>query len=220
MDSEYLTVQEKMILGGMNVQEATADVERFLSIEDRGWLKYGNSTNNSLDLIPSLRQYFVYRSRRYYSLDPLARQAIRLWTDYSFGSGISYQSKNVAVKKVLDGFWNSRENRPIMSARGQRKACDKLLVDGEVFFCLFMGEEGKVTVRWIDPLEISEIITDPNDVMAQKYFKRSWMNQQAQCFDTYYRSVDNQDGDCYPDSTGKMISPDVEGYDEALVYHF
>ncbi len=141
---------------------------------------------------------------------------------------MSYQSKNTEVKDILDVFWNSPANRPILSARGQRKGCDKLLVDGEVFFIMFMGAGGEVTIRFIDPLEISEIITDPDDVDSQKYFKRTYLNQQAKCLDVWYRSIFNQEGEPFPDSTGKIISPQMatqdtnvsfQGYDEALVYH-
>ncbi|MGA2159991.1 MAG: hypothetical protein ABSG90_12330 [Dehalococcoidia bacterium] len=201
------------------IAEATSEVERWLSIEDRGWLKYGNPTNNSLDLIPSLRQYFVYRSRRYFALDPLAKHGVRMWTDYAFGSGISFQPKNDSYKETLNDFWYSQKNRPILSAQGQRKASDKLLVDGEIFFAFFISSDGKVTVRWIDPLEISEIITDPEDVYAQKYFKRMWQDQQGKPHETYYRSTDNEDGEPYPDSQGKEISSKTPGYGDALVLH-
>ena len=131
------------------LKEASAAVEQWLSIEDRGWLIYGNPTNNSLDLIPNLRQYFVYRSRRYFAMDPMARQAIRLWTDYTFGNGISFQCKDEKAKTVLDAFWNSQDNRAVMSFRGQRKSGEKLLIDGEIFFAFFRGPGGAVKIRWI-----------------------------------------------------------------------
>ena len=204
---------------GLSITEATSDVERWLSIEDRGWLKYGNPTNNSLDLIPSLRQYFVYRSRRYFALDPLAKHGVRMWTDYAFGSGISFQPKNDSLKQKLNDFWYSPKNRPVLSAQGQRKASDKLLVDVEIFFAFFIGSGGEVTVRWIDPLEITEIITDPEDVYSQKYFKRMWMDAQGKPHDTYYRSTDNQDGETYADSIGKAIDKTTPGYSDALVLH-
>lgn len=204
---------------GKPITEATSEVERWLSIEDRGWLKYGNPTNNSLDLIPALRQYFVYRSRRYFALDPLAKHGVRMWTDYTFGNGISHQPKDESNKPIMDKFWNSAKNRPVLSAQGQRKASDKLLVDGEIFFAFFIGAGGEVTLRWIDPLEISEIITDPEDIYSQKYFKRVWMDAQGKPHDTFYRSTDNEEGGIYPDSMGRAIGPDTPGYDEALVIH-
>ncbi len=195
------------------LKEATSEVEKALSLEDVGWIKLGSG--NTLDLDASKRSNYVTRSRNYYAFDPLARQAIRLWTDYTFGSGISYQSDDEKTKEVLDAFWNSMDNRRLLSAQGQRKSSDKLLVDGEVFFALFLGVGGSVTIRWIDPLEIAEIITDPDDAENVMYYKRTWTNTQGVSKDSYYRSTLNIENKAAKDSLGKSI----QKTEDALVYH-
>jgi len=64
------------------MREATTSVERELSIEDRGWIQMGGT----YDVVGAFeRQNNIRLSRIYYTKDPLARQAIRLWTDYTFG---------------------------------------------------------------------------------------------------------------------------------------
>jgi len=200
------------------LKEASAAVEQWLSIEDRGWLIYGNPTNNSLDLIPNLRQYFVYRSRRYFAMDPMARQAIRLWTDYTFGNGISFQCKDEKAKTVLDAFWNSQDNRAVMSFRGQRKSGEKLLIDGEIFFAFFRGPGGAVKIRWIDPLEIREIITDPGDVVSQKFFNRQWMDQLAVSHDEIYKAWTNDENEEAVNSAHQTVQC-TPGLEDVLVYH-
>lgn len=195
------------------LKEATQSTEDMLNLEDSGWIKLGQTGDASVS--SQFRQESVKYSRIYYAADPLARQAIRLWTDYTLGSGISWRAKDERTQEVLTKFWESPANRTLLSAAGQRKSCDKLLVDGEIFFPLFLGPEGEVTVRRIDPLEISEIITDPDDIESVKYFKRGWTNTQGAVKDSYYRSVENLEGKRVNDSTGKEIFYT----EEALVYY-
>ena len=193
------------------LKEATSDIEKSLAID--GWTALG--TGNMSDLSGTSRSAYVNKSRYMYNFDPLAKQAIRLWTDYAFGSGISWQTKDEAVKTALDKFWNNPANRSVLAAKGQRKASDKALVDGEIFFALFLGPDGEVTIRWIDPLEITEIITDPDDKETVMYYKREWTSTQSVSHTSYYRSHTNIDDEATPDNTGKSIRSTAE----ALVYH-
>ena len=196
------------------LKEALTDAEKALSLEDAGYIKLGSG--NSLEMDGATRSRNVKRSRYYYNFDPLASQAIRLWTDYTFGSGISYSSDNERVQAVLDAFWDNPDNRKLLSESGQRKSSDKCLVDGEVFFALFPGPAGEVKIRWIDPLEITEIISDPDDKESVRYYKRDWVDPQGkQHLDTYYRDIRNKEDIPTPDSTGKMIT----ATEDALVYH-
>ena len=100
-----------------------------------------------------------------------------------------------------------------MSGPGQRKSSDKLLVDGEIFLAVFLGEE--TTIRRLDPLEITEIISDPDDLEDVRYYKREWTTPQRTTKASYYRSMSNEaDKEC-PDSQG--ISR--KSTEDALVYH-
>jgi len=193
------------------IKEATSEIEKSLAIE--GWTKLGS--NNMSDLDGASRVTYTHKSRYLYNFDPLGKQAIRLWTDYSFGSGISWNSDNEKVKSALDKFWKNRKNRSVLSAKGQRKSSDKALVDGDVFFALFMGPDGEVIIRWIDPLEITEIITDPDDIETVMYYKRTWTNTQNVSQESYYRSHTNLDDIATLDSLGKSI----QKTEEAIVYH-
>ncbi|KKL95919.1 hypothetical protein LCGC14_1849750 [marine sediment metagenome] len=112
------------------VQEATRTVEDELAAEDRGWLRAGVATYQIITDIARIEA--INFSRLYYVRDPLAKQAIRLWTDYTFGTGMTWSAEDKPTSKALDDYWNSRANQAVLSARGQRKSSDKLLVDGEV----------------------------------------------------------------------------------------
>jgi len=195
------------------IKEATTTVEKELSIEDEGWTKLGQTGFSAMT--SAKRVDYVKQSRIYHALDPLAHQAIRLWTDYTFGSGMSFNATDEKANKVIQAFWNDRDNRAILSASGQRKDSDKLLVDGEVFFALFLGPKGKAIIRTIDPLEITEIITDKEDINKVLYYKREWYDSQGKGFTSYYRSFDNPKGLPGKDYAGATVGKT----EEALVYH-
>jgi hypothetical protein len=194
------------------LQEATKQVEDMLALEDRGWITLGAVTGEPLT--DADRKLAVSRSRLYAAKDPLARQAIRLWTDYTFGSGIAFATEDEKAQEILSSYWTARRNRSCLSAQGQRTCSDKLLVDGEVFFAMFLGSEGEVTVRRIDPLEITEIITDPEDADSLLYYKREWASSGSSKTD-YYRAFDNIEGRPGKDSAGKEVS----AKDGPVVYH-
>jgi len=197
------------------IKEATAIVEDELKIEDKGWI---NLSSQSGDVISADERILtVKRSRIYYYKDPLGKQAIRLWTDYTFGSGMS-NSAEEKTQEALDTYWLAKQNQNILSARGQRKSSDKLLVDGEVFFALFLGAGPEdITIRRIDPLEIIELVANPEDKEDVRFYKRSWYNSAGKAqTEAYYRSHLNIENTPCPDSLGTERKAE-EG--SAIVYH-
>lgn len=197
------------------IREATVSVEADLALEDEGWINLSGTTGDVISGQERINN--VKLSRLWSAKDPMGKQAIRLWTDYTFGSGMTWSvpEENEATKKALEIFWNSKANQDILSTRGQRKSSDKLLVDGEVFFAIFLGANGEAKIRHIDPLEITEIITNPDDVEDVRYYHRRWMDAQAKQHDTIYRSTSNIKDEAIKDAQGK----EVRKTDDALVYH-
>lgn len=197
------------------IREATASVEKDLALEDAGWINLSGTTG---DVITSAERITNLKLSRLYAIkDPLGKQAIRLWTDYTFGSGMTWSvaEDNETAKKALKSFWDAKANQTILSARGQRKSSDKLLIDGEVFFAIFLGANGEAKIRCIDPLEITEIITDPDDIEDVKFYKRVWSDRQGIQRETIYRSTTNLKNEAAKDAFGNSVQKN----DEALVYH-
>ena len=172
------------------IREATISVERDLALEDLGWISLSGTTG---DVIPAASRITNVKVSRLYSLlEPFGKQAIRLWTDYTFGKGMTWSTEHDNAKKVLESFWDNPQNRTVLSARVQRKSSDKLNIDGEIFYALFLGSKGEVTIRWIDPLEITEIITDPDDREDIRYYKRVWSDTLGQNHTVIYRDWTNE----------------------------
>ncbi len=192
------------------LKEATTQVEAALSLEDQGWINLSAGS----EVIPAAsRKTTVLEARLYGLKDPLAKRAVVLMTDYSFGSGVTWNVDDKKASQVLTDFWYSPDNKSMFSAKGQRKSSDKLLIDGEIFFAVFLGKQ--TTIRRIDPLEITEFITDPDDLENVRYYKREWTDAQSKSHVDYYRSFANLKDEACLDSLGTSH----QKTQEALVYH-
>ncbi len=200
---------------GMLIWEATQSVEDMLALEDKGWINLASPTD---DIITGGAWVANVKLSRLYAVkDPLGKQSIRLWTDYTFGTGMvwSVAEDNKTARKALESFWNAPENKAVLSPRGQRKGSDKLLIDGEVFYAIFLGSGGKVTIRFVEPLEITEIITDTDDKEKVLFYKRSWADPQGNAHATIYRSYTNIKNEKGIDSQGQTVS----ATDDGIIYH-
>ena len=70
------------------IMEATQTVEDQLKLEDSGWLNLSMQTGDVIT--DAARIENLKLSRLYYAKDPLGKQSIRLWTDYTFGPGMEW----------------------------------------------------------------------------------------------------------------------------------
>jgi len=196
-------------------REAMSDVERDLALEDQGWAVSSASTK----AIPGTEQKsIVTRSRQCYYYYPLAKQGIRIWVNYTFGTGLEWSitedgEESKASDEILR-MWSSPSNACVFSTEGQYTSDRKLLVVGEAFFALFIGTE--VNVRLIDPLEITEIITDPDDAENVRIFKRLWTTSTGNSKEAYYPSIYNVKKEGALDSAGIKRTPDKNA---PYIYH-
>ena len=196
------------------IREATASVEADLALEDVGWISLSVTTGDVITAQERITNLKL--SRLYATKDPMGKQSIRLWTDYTFGPGMTSHSDEEKTEEVRKSFWDAKANQAVLSARGQRKSSDQLLIDGEVFFAIFLGAKGAAKIRRINPLEITEIITDPDDIEDVKFYRRQWADAQGKVHnDDYYRSTTNIKNEAAKDAQGKSI----QKTQDALVYH-
>ncbi len=196
------------------LQEAGIGMADFeLARDDAGWLKLG--LGDSTGIPEQTRTLSVKRARAYFARDPLSAQAVRTWTNFTLGRGITFQAKDEHANDILREFWDAPINEPILSNKGQRKSNDKLLIDGEIFF-IFFEAAGKVKIRRIDPLEIIEIITDPNDAETKKLYKRVWVDSQNKTHEAYYLDWANTNKEeTWLDSLGTPQGTNADG----VIYH-
>lgn len=189
-----------------------ADVE--LALEDRGWINFGQ--RNFSELTREQRISLVERSRFYYLRDPLAKQAVRLWTNYGVGTGINYElADDEESTKAIDKFFTYRRNKRFTSSQGQQWLSTKLLTDGELFFVIVEGEPP--VIRLIDCLQITEIISDPDDQEEILGYKRVFQERDGQDKTLYYAdwAADEDKLSSAKDSSGNAIT----FQDKMVIYH-
>ena len=186
-----------------------ADIE--LALDDRGWLVGGKRMAGELD--PLSRQVQVNRSRYYWLRDPLVKQAVRLYTDYAFGaeymSWHAMDEENQPDEETqgkLDKFMKNRANRRITSRAGQRRMSQRLLVDGELFFAFY--EDGNV--RMFDCLQMTDIVTDPDDEDVVVAYKRVTNARSTNPKTLYYKPWDYNEDKYGP--TPKVGASEIQPY--------
>jgi hypothetical protein len=162
MEREYSSreLSEVLLDAVPELRESLTQADIELALDDRGWLGFGQPLPGDFD--QRTRKTIVERSRLFWFTDPLAKQAVRLWTTYCLGNGMSYKAEDTDIQSKLDAFTKNRRNQRMMNPAGQQRTSNKLLIDGEVFFALF-ATEPVPSLRTIDPLQIQKVITDPED---------------------------------------------------------
>jgi hypothetical protein len=197
------------------IKEAFTQADIELALDDRGWLVGGKRMAGELD--PMSRQVQVNRSRYYAIRDPLAKQAVRLWTDYAFGAdAVTWSSDEDGVQSKLDKFMKDRRNRKITSRFGMRRMSHRLLIDGEIFFAIF--EDG--TIRFFDCLQITDIICDPDDDDTVYAYKRVTTGQYGAAPQTlYYKPWDWEEDNFSSIPVDPATKKDITFEDGVVIYH-
>ncbi|MDD5170030.1 MAG: hypothetical protein PHN75_14525 [Syntrophales bacterium] len=120
------------------------------------------TTNPSRDLIPILQDRMVEIAYWLNETNPLAGWLIDITTAFIMGEELPFTADNTDVKAVLDGFWNDPINRmPLYFP----KHVSELHIFGELCFPAFTAKQtGRVRLGYIDPAQIKDVITDPENV--------------------------------------------------------
>lgn len=180
--------QEALTLAA--AQEGIDPVDLALAVEDRGWTKLGNTQNGELPWLT--RRLNIIRARLYWLLDPHATAAVRTWTNYTLGSGMTFKAADAGLQTQLQKFWDNPKNRTVTTAEGQRKHNRRLLVDGEVFYAIFDAEPTPL-IRKIDCIEVTDFVYDPEDSEIIWAFRRERSLPDGTREVLFYRNW------CYPD---------------------
>jgi hypothetical protein len=129
--------------------------------EDEGWRRLTSAdSQRSLD---SLKQERMIEICFYlWENNPMAKWLIDITTNFILAEGMPYEAENEAVKDVLDGFWADPINRMDLYLK---KFVDELFIYGELCLPAFVAEQtGRVRLGYIDPVQIKEAVTDPENV--------------------------------------------------------
>ncbi len=104
----------------------------------------------------------IERSYRQFATNPLAWSIANIGTDYVWDDeGPKIQSFDPDVQKVLDRFWTDDVND--WPGKGSQRVRDLRLYGERIDEAFVRDSDGRVRIGAIDPAEIAEVITDPDN---------------------------------------------------------
>lgn len=162
------------------VQEAVANVklkerlwELELALEDRGWTR--QLAMASTEFSRWGIQQLILIGRLYSMKNPLIKRGVFVSAFYVFGRGVEITSDDDDVTGAIKRFFASPGNQKELGHAGLVEKHKSLQVDGNIFFVFFSNKgTGEVQVRTIDPIEIWDVITDPDDSGTPWFYRRNW----------------------------------------------
>ena len=164
------------------LEEALSDAQLMLSREDIGWASLTGDVTNSGTIPREVIKGKTVQARVHAIMDPLIRRAVALHIGYVWGGGVQIAAKEAAdgqdVNAVVQGFLTDPSNLPgFTSALAQEGRERAYQTDGETFHALFTSPlSGRVQVRSIPCLEVTDVLTNPEDADEVWFYKREWVS--------------------------------------------
>jgi len=165
----------------VGIQEAYASNTRLkeslweleLALEDRGWQR--QLALASLEYSRYGIQQLILMSRLYALKNPLIKRGVYISSYYVFGRGVEITSDDEDAADTIKTFLADQNNSKEFGHIGLVNKHKSLQTDGNLFFVFFVAPgSGAVQVRTIDPTEIYDKITDPDDSSVDWYYRRNW----------------------------------------------
>ncbi len=147
-----------------------------LALEDRGWVREVTLANLEFSRLGV--QQLIRITRIYAIKNPLIKRGSEIVPMYVFGRGIEIRSEDETADAVIQDFLEANKKELGHIALAQKE--QSIQTDGSLYFAFPAGPDGKVRVMMIDPLEIMDVITDPDDTSVPRYFKRQWTRIEAE----------------------------------------
>lgn len=163
-----------------------------LALEDRGWVREVTLANLEFSRLGV--QQLVRICRIYAIKNPWIKRGAEICALYVFARGVEIRSEDTTANDVIQDFLerNKKELSHIALASKEQS----IQTDGSLYFALPAGPDGSVKVTMIDPLEVMDVITDPDDTSVPRFFLRQWSrldtenNQAPEQLNVWYPAVD------------------------------
>ena len=127
------------------------------------------------------RKRAVQDSKRMFKYAIIARWIVSLWTYYGMGVNVSIVCEDESADEVWQDFWAADRNQRVIAKDRMDELSRWLLVTGERFHVFFASTlDGETTIRSIEPGQISNILTNPDDLTEPWFYERTWSTKQGQ----------------------------------------
>lgn len=196
--------------GDINLMLQTVNWKREINLS---WLEFSRWGIQQLILI----------CRLYWMKNPIVRRLVDVCAAYVFARGVEVTTGDEDANAVLKDFFERNKN--VVGRVALMRTERQKDTDGNVFWAFFTDktDKGKTTIRTIDPLEVMDIVTDPEDQDSPWYFLRVWSER---TFDATAPTTITPKQAWYPSITYKPDEadrlPEIRGIQvnwDAPVYH-
>ena len=154
-------------------QGSTGDIE--LALQNVAWRREVN-----FSLIEFSRwgiTQIILICRLYWLKNPIVRRLIDVGAVYVFGLGFEISSPDDKLNGLIQAFL--KRNAKSIGQVALTELHRAKWTDGNIFWVLSTdsADTGEVDLRTIDPLEVMDIISDPEDPNVPWYYRRSWSSR-------------------------------------------
>ena len=99
-----------------------------------------------------------------YQSNPIARRLLQIRRDYILGRGIYPRAEDGDLQEIIDSFWSGNK-----LDRRTKEFTFQLFLFGVQCYPVFVREsDGRVKLGYIDPSEIEDVISDPENSMEMR----------------------------------------------------
>ena len=124
------------------------------------------------DLDTAAHRVILHRAYAAWCRNPIAGQIVNLTTWFVMGKGIGFTARDPRVQDVLNRFWNDPDNDLSIM---QQWMSNELQIYGEIFLRFFINPiDGAVKLAMVDPVEIVDIVTDPDNIRNPVAYLREY----------------------------------------------
>lgn len=162
-------------MGSVSLKETFWELE--LALDSRGWQRM--QALSALEFSRYGIGQLILMSRLYFIKNPLVKRGVLVKSYYTFGRGYEITAEDETLNQAIEAFLEANDAE--LGALGLTEKDQSLSTDGNLFFVFFSRTtDGETKVRTIDPVEMIDVVTNPDDASEPWYFKREW---QAQTFE-------------------------------------
>lgn len=142
------------------------------------------SMGNEYSFSESQRARALKLSRKLWATNPMYQWAVSLWTVYGAGESITVTPNN---RKAANVWTHFAKQQTLLKSDRIQDFSHNTLVDGETFLVYHASDsDGVTSMTSIDPSEIKEILTHPNDKMRPMFYKREFTVDKSRTETLYY----------------------------------
>lgn len=169
-----ITIRESDNKGIVQCKERLLELE--LALEDRSWKRL--EAQARFEFSRWGIQQIILITRLYRIKNPVIQRGILLSTYYVWGRGVKIGADDETANQIIADCFTDPRNATELSHAALCAKNEAKYTDGNIFWCWFVDpEDGQTIFRHIDPMEVQDIISDPDDASQIWYYRRVWTQQ-------------------------------------------